>query len=166
MTSPGISSSSNAQGVRIFRYAKFDVDALCRLASRLYGGLICHCDLSQVPFSGSLNWAISISFTNGVVWFLRSPRNDDGGILCSETNSKLLESEAVTLKYIKAHSSIPVPEVFAYKYAMPSTDSAFLTNGRKLFPRERHRNPLYPNEQGPWNSSVAIMVVHVSQRQG
>ena len=51
-------------------------------------------------------------------WVLRSPR-DDGVIKSNETNLLLLASEAATLKYIKANSTIPVPEVFAYRQAMP-----------------------------------------------
>jgi len=50
---------------------------------------------------------------------LRSPRTD-GGIKSDETNLILLASEAATLKYIKANSAIPVPEVFAYRQAIPS----------------------------------------------
>lgn len=104
---------SDTQRPKIFRYAKFDIGALCRLASRLRGGISCDCDTSQAPMNGSLNWAISIFFVDGVEWILRSPLNEDGAILCLQTNSILLESEAVTMKYIKAHSSIPVPEIFA-----------------------------------------------------
>jgi len=50
---------------------------------------------------------------------LRSPRND-GGIKSDETNLILLASEAATLKYIKANSTIPVPEIFAYRQAISS----------------------------------------------
>lgn len=45
---------------------------------------------------------------------LRSPR-DDGVIKSDETNLLLLASEAATLMYIRANSTIPVPEVFAYR---------------------------------------------------
>ncbi|TPX26103.1 hypothetical protein DIZ76_011562 [Coccidioides immitis] len=105
---------STIQRLRIFRYAKFDIDALCCLASRLRSGISCFCDTSQAPFNGSLNWAVSVFFVDGVEWLLRSPLNENGAILCPQTNSMLLESEAVTIKYIRAHSSIPVPEIFAY----------------------------------------------------
>ena len=47
---------------------------------------------------------------------LRSPRND-GAIQSDEMNCLLLASEAATLKYIKANSIIPVPEVLAYRQA-------------------------------------------------
>ncbi|EER36593.1 conserved hypothetical protein [Histoplasma capsulatum H143] len=105
---------SASQRPKVFRYAKFNIDALCCLASRLRGGISCHCDSSQAPFSGSLNWAISIHFIDGVEWLLRSPLNENGAIPCPRTNSMLLESEAATLKYLRSNSSISVPEVFAY----------------------------------------------------
>lgn len=96
----------------IFSYAKFDVDSLCNRASALRGGVRCGCDLNKFPLTGSLNWVVSIHFEDGVEWLLRSPSNEYGAVSYRETNAKLLESEAVTLRYIKVHSSIPVPEVF------------------------------------------------------
>ena len=100
----------------IFQYANFSVSALCRLASQRHEGRACICDTSQDPDCGSFNWAIFLSFDDGVEWVLRSPR-DDGAIRSDETSSLLLASEAATLKYIKANSTIPVPEVFAYRQA-------------------------------------------------
>ena len=98
----------------IFRYAEFDISALCHLASLLRGGQACYCDPSQSPYSGSFNWAITISFSDQVEWILRSPRSD-GAIKSMETNLSLLASEVATLKVIKAQSDIPVPEVLAYR---------------------------------------------------
>ena len=101
----------------IFKYANFSVSALCRLASQLREGQACICDTSQVPACGSFNWTILLSFVDdGVEWVLRSPR-DDGAIQSDKANFLLLASEAATLKYIKANSTIPVPEVFAYRQA-------------------------------------------------
>ena len=100
----------------IFKYADFSVSALRHLASQLRDGKACICDTSQVPACGSFNWAILLSFVDGVEWVLRSPR-DDGAIQSDEANSLLLASEAATLKYIKANSTIPGPEVFAYRQA-------------------------------------------------
>lgn len=99
----------------IFQYADFDIDALCQLASDLRGGQSCSCDPCQIPKSGSFNWVVNVSFDDGVEWVLRSPRKGDE-IVSDDTNLSLLASEAATLKYIKAHSNIPVPEVFAYQY--------------------------------------------------
>lgn len=46
-----------------------------------------------------------------------SPPRDDGAITSDDTNLLLLASEAATLKYIKANSTTPVPEVLAYRQA-------------------------------------------------
>ena len=98
----------------IFRYAIFNVEALCRLAGELREGHACFCDTSQIPASGSLNWTIFISFEDGVEWVLRSPL-ESGAIRSTNTNVTLLCSEAATLKYIRAFTKIPVPEVFTYR---------------------------------------------------
>lgn len=109
-----------SEALSIFRYADFSVLGLRHLASKLRGGQPCFCDTSQIPACGSFNWTILISFLDGVEWVLRSPR-DDGAIRCDKTNLLLLASEAATLKYIKANSVIPVPEVLAYRQAGPLT---------------------------------------------
>ncbi|KAB8264394.1 hypothetical protein BDV32DRAFT_135311 [Aspergillus pseudonomiae] len=72
-----------------FSIVTFDLQALCRLASRLRQGSTCRCDVNQVPESGSFNWAIYIVFEDGIQW--------------------LLESEAATLSYVRRNSDIPVP---------------------------------------------------------
>lgn len=64
---------------------------------------------------GSFSWVVFLTFDDGVEWVFRSP-HDDGAVRSTETSSTLLASEAVTLKYIKTHSAIPVPEVYAYGY--------------------------------------------------
>jgi len=107
---------SICEQANIFKYADFSTAALCRLVSKLRGGQTCFCDISQVPACGSFNWTILVSFIDGVEWVLRSPRND-GAIESDETNLLLLASEAATLKYIRANSTIPVPDVFAYRQA-------------------------------------------------
>ncbi len=55
-----------------------------------------------------------ITFEDGVQWVFRSQR-EGNSIESNETNLLLLTSEAATLKYIKIYSTIPVPEVFAYR---------------------------------------------------
>ncbi|OAL73061.1 protein kinase subdomain-containing protein [Trichophyton violaceum] len=97
----------------IFRYAVFNVDALCQLASSLRFGRCCCCDVTQVPVGGSLYWAVFVYFDDGVEWVFRSPRYD-GAIRSLATIQKLVASEAATLKYINSYSAIPVPEVYAY----------------------------------------------------
>lgn len=128
----------DVQCPKVFRYAEFDIGALCRLASHCRGGISCDCDASQVPLNGSLNWVISVFFVDGVEWLLWSLQNEDGAILCPETNSRLLESEAVTMKYIKDHSLVPVPEVYAYREVINIIlrASSRLCNHKKALPKK------------------------------
>lgn len=102
----------------VFRFATFDVDALCQLASRLRDGVLCTCDLDQSPAKGSFNWAIFVAFEDGVEWVLRSPYSDPDipSLIPADVCAKLLESEVATLKYIGLHTDIPVPTVFSYRY--------------------------------------------------
>lgn len=107
-----ITMSTRRHDANVFLHAKFNVHALVRLVERLRNRP-CTCDLSQKPRSGSLNWAIILSFDDGVEWLFRSPRTYYG--IGEETAAILLASEAATLKYIRENSSIPVPEVFHYR---------------------------------------------------
>lgn len=99
---------------RVFRYATFDVDALCRVASSLRQGRSCSCDVTQMPADGRLYWAAFVVFNDGVEWVFRSPRYE-GAIRSTDSIRMLLASEAATLNYIKSHSDISVPEVFTYR---------------------------------------------------
>ncbi|KAJ5227976.1 hypothetical protein N7489_008684 [Penicillium chrysogenum] len=96
----------------IFTYADFDLQALCRQASKLRQGVSCACDPDQRPASGSFNWAIFISFEDRVRWVFRSPHHRT--FMPMEMGIKLLASEAATLRYLRAYSDIPVPEVYDY----------------------------------------------------
>lgn len=100
----------------IFTYADFDLQALCRKASMLRQGIPCACNPDQRPDSGSFNWAVFISFEDGVRWVFRSPRLGIHATMDSEYQMKLLATEAATLRYLKTHSDIPVPEVYNYWY--------------------------------------------------
>lgn len=95
-----------------FVYRKFDIQALCRRASALRQGIPCTCDPEQHPASGSFNWAVFISFKDGVRWVFRAPHSRES--MAVEPAEKLLASEIATLRYLKAHSDIPVPEVYDY----------------------------------------------------
>lgn len=83
------------------------------LAEKLRGRS-CTCDESQVPKSGSLNWVIFITFDDAVEWVFRSPRYDIL-MFSDETASKILVSEASTLKYLEIRCQIPVPKVYSYR---------------------------------------------------
>jgi hypothetical protein len=65
-----------------------------------------------MPKSGSLNWVIFISFDDGIEWVFRSPKSGLYGFYSDETSSKIIMSEASTLMYLRAYTSIPVPEVY------------------------------------------------------
>lgn len=96
----------------VFTYVDFDLQAACRQASTLRQGIPCTCNPDQRPASGSFNWAIFISFEDGLRWVFRSPHSRS---LMQPTRSmKLLASEAAILRYLRAHSDIPVPEVCDY----------------------------------------------------
>jgi hypothetical protein len=99
----------------IFAYAKFNLDALLLLAKKLRGHP-CTTDISKRPKTGSLNWVIFIVFNDGVEWVLRSPRNGPMAIVTNESASKMLISEASTLKYLKEFTSVPVPEVYSFRF--------------------------------------------------
>lgn len=107
---------SPATRPKIFAYANFNLDALLSLATRLRGRS-CSADTSTRPETGSLNWVIFITFDDGIEWAFRSPRNGPSAILTEESASKLLVSEASTLKYLRANSSVPVPEVYSFRLA-------------------------------------------------
>ncbi|GKZ26084.1 hypothetical protein AbraIFM66951_009976 [Aspergillus brasiliensis] len=104
----------------IFTYSDFDLEAVCRQASALRQGIPCTCDFDQRPASGSFNWAIFIRFEDGLQWVFRSPHART--FMPLEIGVKLLASEAATLRYLKAHSDIPVPEVYDY-CASPDNDT-------------------------------------------
>ncbi|PYH34767.1 RNase H domain-containing protein [Aspergillus neoniger CBS 115656] len=97
---------------KISIYADFDLEAVCRRASTLRQGISCTCDPSQHPASGSFNWAIFILFRDGVQWVFRSPHPRT--FMPLDIGMKLLASKAATLRYLKTHSDIPVPEVYDY----------------------------------------------------
>lgn len=94
-------------------YSKFNLPALLEHAGQLRN-IPCFCDVTQRPQCGSLNWAIFLSFDDGVEWVFRSPAAEEDDI-SMEVAGELLESEVATMKYIKENSSIPVPNIFEYR---------------------------------------------------
>ncbi|GAB1311527.1 hypothetical protein MFIFM68171_01737 [Madurella fahalii] len=98
---------------KVFRYTQFDLDALLALASRLRRHP-CSCDISKPPLAGSLNWVVFVSFDDGISWAFRSPHSGRRAFLGEACTSRMIASEVATLRYIGTHTSIPVPEVFAY----------------------------------------------------
>ena len=102
---------------KIFSCAKFNLDALLTLA-RGTRGQACTCDVSAAPKTGSMNWAILVSFDDGLDWVFRSPRGGHHAIVSDDSAQKMLLSEVVTLKFLRKHTSVPVPEVFSFRFAI------------------------------------------------
>ena len=73
----------------IFRYATFDIGALCSLATASRNEIPCSCDPSQQPMNGSFDRAVTVQFEDGVEWIMRSPRSDYGQFP-SELSGRLL----------------------------------------------------------------------------
>lgn len=99
----------------IFFQANYDLAALLGLAERLRNRP-CTCDESQIPKAGAFNWAILLKFDDGVEWVFRAPVSRCASI--KDLTGRLLDSEVATLKYVREHTSIPVPEVFHYRYLL------------------------------------------------
>lgn len=102
---------------KIFSHAGFNPNALLSLAGNLRGRE-CTCDMAAAPKAGSMNWAIFVSFNDGCEWVFRSPRRGLHAIVSDETAQKMLRSEVATLKFLKSNTSIPVPEVYSFRFAM------------------------------------------------
>ncbi|KAL2256207.1 hypothetical protein VTK26DRAFT_2019 [Humicola hyalothermophila] len=88
----------------------------------------------QDPDGGSLDWIVVVAFENGVEWIFRSPHSGRRAFLSESMTSRLLASEVATLKYVKSHSSVPVPEVLGLL---------------QYLSRKRLGCALHPHEQGP-----------------
>ncbi|UKZ65831.1 uncharacterized protein TrAtP1_007021 [Trichoderma atroviride] len=98
---------------RIFYFADFNLEALLSLSEQLRGRK-CTCNVTKMPKCSSLNWVIFVTFDDGVEWVFRCPMAGRNNVYSDETSSKIVNSEASTLMYLKAHTSIPVPEVYSY----------------------------------------------------
>lgn len=99
----------------IFVYAEFDLNALLTLATSMRGRAV-KCDRSQYLAEGAMNWALEISFDDGVHWIFRSPKiNECGSTMTEASTFKLLASEAATLIFLKEKTTVPVPEVYSFR---------------------------------------------------
>lgn len=99
----------------IFANAWFELPALLALASQLRDGLPCTADVDERPKGGSLNWAVFLTFTDGVEWVFRAPRSHDS-MVSDESAAKMLASEVATMRYLKNNTTVPVPEVFSFSW--------------------------------------------------
>ncbi|CZT52678.1 uncharacterized protein RSE6_14033 [Rhynchosporium secalis] len=102
----------------IFRYAKFNLNALIEHAEELRSAR-CYCDASQEPMAGSHNWALVLTFDDkGEDWIFRSPRLDSG--FSEETIAMMIESEVTSIQVSKLNC-IPVVEVKSYCASVMNT---------------------------------------------
>lgn len=126
MRAPECDSSITALEMpeKVFLYYKFNLEALVSLAESLRGQK-CSCDTSVAPKSGGLNWVIFIAFEDGIEWVFRSPRNSGHRIVSNESAQKMLISEAAALKFLKKNTSIPIPEVFSFRFEAISFSSCY-----------------------------------------
>ncbi|EQL35181.1 hypothetical protein BDFG_03162 [Blastomyces dermatitidis ATCC 26199] len=69
--------SRKQRKANIFFYAALNLAELIELAQRLRN-VTCSCDSTQKPFSGSFNWAVVLTFVDGVEWLFRAPRTSYG----------------------------------------------------------------------------------------
>ncbi|PON24287.1 hypothetical protein TGAM01_v206975 [Trichoderma gamsii] len=99
---------------KIYHFADFNLEALLSLSEQLRGRK-CTCDVTKMPNCGSLNWVVFVTFDDGIEWVFRSPMASRNSIYSDETSSKIVNSEASALMYLKAHTSISVPEVYSYR---------------------------------------------------
>lgn len=66
-----------------------------------------------------MNWAIFVSFDDGLDWVFRSPRS--GSTFVSEESAqKMLLSEVATLKFLREQTSVPIPEVYSFRFVAKS----------------------------------------------
>jgi len=71
------------------------------------------CTVSPQPLTGAYNILYRVGFSDGAVWVFKVPCN---GYLpeWSEASERMLQSEANTMNFIRKHTTIPVPEVYAF----------------------------------------------------
>lgn len=84
--------------------ARLDLDALCNIASTLRSGV--DCQVSEQFTFGSENVVREIVFKDGIVWIAR--------LYFRDVPPDMVKSEAITMQYVKKHTTVPVPDVFAY----------------------------------------------------
>ena len=117
----------------VFFYADFNLSHLLQLAEQLRHQP-CTCNVSQIPKVGALNWAIFLEFDDGVEWVFRAPCSFYSA--AQGVTGRLVASEAATLKYIREHTSIPIPQVFHYRFVPETPKTVFWANDGQLHIRK------------------------------
>ena len=99
--------------------AQVDLEGLRSIASSLRNGR--KCTISDRYTCGAYNLVFEVLFDDGISWIARlrsaSPMQVVSQELVFESptyKQHIMESEVATMKYVRQHTSIPVPEVYAY----------------------------------------------------
>ncbi|KAJ4152248.1 hypothetical protein NW754_004043 [Fusarium falciforme] len=88
-----------------------DIEAICRLASSYHGGI--PCTTFGSPKHGSFNVCVFVEFETSSPerWVVRMPIPARAALI-----DERIETELVTMKYVAAKTTIPVPRVHAYSF--------------------------------------------------
>lgn len=96
-----------------------DLEGLKSIASHLRNGRKCR--VSDNYTCGAYNIVFEIVFDDGVSWIARLRSASQMQVVSQEFvfesptyKQHLMESEIATMKYVRQHTSIPVPEVYAF----------------------------------------------------
>jgi aminoglycoside phosphotransferase (APT) family kinase protein len=111
-------------------------DILERKASALRNGMVCSIDRNRYEFGG-FNIIFEVLFEDMTTWIVRL-RAIYEGITDQRSHDQAMESEVVTLNYVKRNTTkIPVPQVYGYDSSFTNeVGTAFMfmeaMNGKRL----------------------------------
>ena len=104
------------EGGRLSRFANIQFSKIAEVASRLNSGKQCVVTPGRFAFGG-LNVVVEVGFEDDVVWLCRVGWANRPG--SEEFTDKyveaMMESTVTTMRYLKSHSSLPIPEIYAYE---------------------------------------------------
>ena len=82
------------------------------------------CTIAQEPMAGAYNLAYAITFSDGVTWIARIPGHGTPSRF-RELDARKLDIEYQTMRYIKANTTIPIPEVFHWETSCKRVGAPF-----------------------------------------
>ena len=80
------------------------------------------CAFEDTPMSGSYNIVYLLLFSDGVKWLVRIPGH---GYIFQGLDQVKMDSEYQSMRYVKANTSIPLPEVYYWELQTNEIGSAF-----------------------------------------
>lgn len=102
--------------------AQVDLQGLRSIASSLRDGM--NCTISDKYTCGAYNLVYEIVFEDGISWIARLRSASPVQVISQEFvfesptyKQHIMESEIVTMKYVRMHTTIPVPEIYAFDTA-------------------------------------------------